>query len=1134
MLLQALRYWRNSLADADLNAVKIPASHLCAPHLWDAFLHGGVTDNAAKELISAVNLAETKSNLRLRDIQIGDDVPVLLGLGRVKQDMLHGKEQRHSTEITSLWVPAAINRTGQLKPIPGIRPWIDRNFLSPNTTNKLVVGEVEDYDRYVTQKQCPDQWVDYMLYASDLFATVTGFQLDTFAPEGFSALDPVLFPWDTSGGASVHLIWLYNYLLENPEAAGAHLKSFITTGPDSTPQLVDGYTETIGRSSWVASPDPDRPLSNSQIVALGASAQARTENRCQVVLGPPGTGKSALILNVILNGYTQAALDGADAPPSFITASNNRQAISSLLKMADQLRKKSGGPLGASWLPSEIESGRGMCFLKTAMDGNSHLHCTNFHGKYVTGHVHSLFADGELHDRAESTWLKACGEFFGAERPLGLNEGLEMLGHQLRMLKEELDRYLQGDEPVTDESPETPAPDTANVEQCAAIQERLGRLTQAVYKYSDALKTVLDKRRHLRHRYSSLQREMALLKKQVPAPLQSLGVVRAFLERRAVSNFTAKSANGTNGYSYRDFLIQARAADKKLTTRERGLRAKLKSLRSEHSILKEDLVAAENQAANLSSLQAQATDNLTGLVEDLVASDQAQQLRNDLFQLSLRYFEGRWVQSIVNISQGFTSQGFSTARRCLSSLSMLYPVLVTTLHSAPVMFRTFSGTQGGDPLTDIFDQVIVDESGQALTCVAAPLLNYGRSSLIVGDEKQLKPIEQISTGVDEGNRNEAGLPTVLPEDFSGKDGVFIKACYRHTLKTDSQIGDQVSGIMLREHWRCLPNIINFCNRLCYQGALKPMRPQPKEPLPLPQFSFGHVGFPSASRMGSRYNIGEAYVIASWLASHRSTLENHYKADLKDIVAVITPFASQQDEIRAAMHNVDGLSDTQGMTVGTVHSLQGAECPIVIFSSVYSSQTEESMPFIESGENFLNVAVSRAQDSFIIFGDRNLYDKKSSSPSGLLARSFAGQDLAGVPVSLEALPTNRSATALIESHSSTKRIGEIINKAMLQAVGREVILHCQELPSVDSDLFVSLGKASEKGVTVSINTQFAESTDSHRDAYPQVSLSVANSAPKLYDELEVGGHQIIVLQAGGPGGIGRITLFEANHYRHFLH
>ena len=223
-----------------------------------------------------------------------------------------------------------------------------------------------------------------------------------------------------------------------------------------------------------------------------------------------------------------------------------------------------------------------------------------------------------------------------------------------------------------------------------------------------------------------------------------------------------------------------------------------------------------------------------------------------------------------------------------------------------------------------------------------------------------------------------------------------------------------------------------------------------------------------------------------------------------------------------------------MTVGTVHSLQGAECPIVIFSSVYSSQTEESMPFIESGENFLNVAVSRAQDSFIIFGDRNLYDKKSSSPSGLLARSFAGQDLTGVPVSLEALPTNRSATALIESHSSPKRISEIINKAMLQAVGREVVLHCAELPSVDSDLFVSLGKASEKGVTVSINAQFAESTDFHRDAYPQVSLSVANSAPKLYDELEVGGHQIFVLQAGGSGGIGRITSFEANHYRHFLH
>lgn len=1137
MLVSALRYWRNSLADADLNAVKVPGNHLCAPHLWDAFLHGGVTDNAAKELIASANLSETRSNLRLRDIQIGDDVPVLLGLGRVKQEMLHGKEQRHSSDITSLWVPAAISRSGQLKPIPGIRPWIDRNFLSPNTTNKLVIGNVEDYDRYVTQKPCPDQpsqWVDYMLYASDLFATVTGHQLDTFAPEGFALLDPVLFPWDTSGGASTHLIWLYNYLLENPEATGSHLKSFVSSTEELAPQAVDGYAETIGRERWVASPDVTKPLSNSQLVALGASAQAQDQGRSQVVLGPPGTGKSALILNVILNAYTQAALDGKETPPLFITASNNRQAISSLLRMADSLRSEMGGPLGASWLPDEIQAGRGLCFLKTAIGGSEHLQCSNFHGKYVTGHVHTLFADGELHDRAEKLWLEACGNFFGVSRPLGLNEALEMLGHQMRMLKQDLDDHISG-------SPDEPEPEDlatiASIDEpdpIADIENQISDIARSVRERTAALRVVLDKRRNLRKHYMDLQQEKRLQERSVPELIRSMPLVAKHLENRAIKAFAARQPGLTSGHSYGDFLAKARATDKRHTAKEKALRAELATLRAQHAELKESMVVLEEQS-NANCLSQTPAPRVTDIsVEDLVTSDRAQQLRNDLFQLALRYFEGRWVQTIVNLSQSFMSQGLSTARRCFSSLAMLYPISVTTLHSAPAMFRTFSGTQGGDPLTDFFDQVIIDESGQALTCVAAPMLNYGRASLVVGDEKQLKPIEQISTGVDEGNRTEAGLPSDLLPGFSGKDGVFIKACYRLSLKTDEAIGERVFGIMLKEHWRCLPQIINFCNRLCYQGALKPMRPHPEVAPPIPQFSFGHVGYPSAIRMGSRYNIGEAYVIAAWLASYRKALESHYKADLSDIVAIITPFSAQQDEIRSAMHNHGELSDTTGMTVGTVHSLQGAERPVVLFSSVYSSQSEESMPFIESGENFLNVAVSRAQDSFVIFGDRNLYDRRSSSPTGLLARSCANQELPSVPVSLEALPTNRSTTALIQSYSASEGLSKAINQSLVQAVGREAILYCRELPRVDSELFTLLGKASERGVTVSVQAQLGEDVAPHRDAYPQVSIAVGASEPKLYDELEIAGHQVFVLQKGSDAEIARVTSFDANHYRRLLH
>lgn len=72
--------------------------------------------------------------------------------------------------------------------------------------------------------------------------------------------------------------------------------------------------------------------------------------------------------------------------------------------------------------------------------------------------------------------------------------------------------------------------------------------------------------------------------------------------------------------------------------------------------------------------------------------------------------------------------------------------------------------------------------------------------------------------------------------------------------------------------------------------------------------------------------------------------------------------------------------------GTVHTFQGAERPVVLFSPVYSYPDAPRSLFFDSGPNLLNVAVSRAKDSFLIFGDTRIFDPaKDSLPSGKLAR-----------------------------------------------------------------------------------------------------------------------------------------------------
>jgi len=62
----------------------------------------------------------------------------------------------------------------------------------------------------------------------------------------------------------------------------------------------------------------------------------------------------------------------------------------------------------------------------------------------------------------------------------------------------------------------------------------------------------------------------------------------------------------------------------------------------------------------------------------------------------------------------------------------------------------------------------------------------------------------------------------------------------------------------------------------------------------------------------------------------------------------------------------------------------AERDVVIFSPVYGRGHTGNI-FFNAGPNMMNVAVSRARDSFIVVGNPDLFVEGSGRPSGILAR-----------------------------------------------------------------------------------------------------------------------------------------------------
>ncbi|WP_152027255.1 AAA domain-containing protein [Brucella pituitosa] len=190
------------------------------------------------------------------------------------------------------------------------------------------------------------------------------------------------------------------------------------------------------------------------------------------------------------------------------------------------------------------------------------------------------------------------------------------------------------------------------------------------------------------------------------------------------------------------------------------------------------------------------------------------------------------------------------------------------------------------------------------------------------------------------------------------------------------------GLYLFEHRRCFDDIISFCNALCYKSMLQPMRAS--ETAPHRPMNYLHIDGMAMKAGGSRYNPLEAQTVAAWLKANADMLTKHYGGRLEDIVGVVTPFGRQVQEIRDACSAAGIDVSKTGMTIGTVHALQGAERPIVIFSQVYSKHADGG--FIDLSPSMLNVAVSRAKDSFILFGDMDtLASAAPDSPRSVLAR-----------------------------------------------------------------------------------------------------------------------------------------------------
>jgi energy-coupling factor transporter ATP-binding protein EcfA2 len=361
-------------------------------------------------------------------------------------------------------------------------------------------------------------------------------------------------------------------------------------------------------------------------------------------------------------------------------------------------------------------------------------------------------------------------------------------------------------------------------------------------------------------------------------------------------------------------------------------------------------------------------------------------LRYQAFWLATHYWEARWLLDMANCKPAkFVSYNYTV--RDWQRLAMLAPCFVATFHMAPRFFQFNREARWG-----FIDLLIVDEAGQVSPEIAGATFALAQQSLVVGDVQQIEPVWAVTDNVNTVNLHHHKLVKKMEErnlfeatGLSAASGSVMQIAQRSSCY---QKYPEQRGLLLTEHRRCLPEIISYCNDLCYGGYLEPKRdslatdlmPKLRDGFSLPPLGYLFIPGQSEQSNGSRRNPPEAQRIAQWLLEQSGVLISYYQRPLSEIVAILSPFAAQKHLLAKALHTLE----IRDLTVGTVHALQGAEKPIVIFSPVYDSNAGQTF-FLDRKPNMLNVAVSRAKDSFLVFGDLRVFNPSHQTPSGLLGR-----------------------------------------------------------------------------------------------------------------------------------------------------
>ncbi len=315
-------------------------------------------------------------------------------------------------------------------------------------------------------------------------------------------------------------------------------------------------------------------------------------------------------------------------------------------------------------------------------------------------------------------------------------------------------------------------------------------------------------------------------------------------------------------------------------------------------------------------------------IQNALYEHELTQIENDIvnkenFITAKKECEDSYIQHSMDYLKKYLSTKYSGVRK-IYSLREIKKSDSTFIKDYPVILSTTYSSRNNFSDDFKFDYIIMDESSQIDVVTGVLALSSAKRAVVIGDDKQ--------------------LPNVISEmDKAKLDSIFARyqiaegySCARNSFLTSvKKIVPKAPVTLLKEHYRCHPKIINFCNKAFYNNQLIIMTNDHNESNVIKVIKTNE-----GNHSRDNANQRQVDIIKELLPSINS-----------DDIGIITPYNNQVNLIKEQLPNVE---------VSTVHKFQGREKDVIIISTV-----DNDIKDFVGDPHILNVAISRAKKQLFL-------------------------------------------------------------------------------------------------------------------------------------------------------------------------